>query len=966
MSSWPRGRSVGRSLPTSDAARKRSRGRYNIRLFLAMFWKKVVAAGVLLLLGYSSALWRYRTNTKTYSIFNTRTTIHLEYEGPDFIEWDIPGVCSVKNRTLQNTIMICSVQGVHTIRPKVYGKTAEAEERFLYVDRPSECFLWYYQSSRVDNKPIQNIVMWIYDPENASPEELANNASQPSINSMSLSSQFFSMGEEPTILSVISYDVYIPEITKQEGIWEVQIPHTKANVLLMIKGNSVAFQDCFVAHHPFLVSYISQNFTQNSEDLPLTTSTEENILFDWHPCFPANVVTISHWETLYSNDAFNTTQKIRIPPNMLTDEERENIQDISLIEEGIIFLTAGRLYLRRTNDFLKLDQTFHIPSNITGTETRTWCWPEYVPKEGLELSEIILWTKKEVFLGYAGLRFFKLICLEELVEILKLHEEDINKFTIHRATYTSDPTGIALLLVHPIMGSQSSMMHLVFYNENTIKWELQDFVLYFPQDQKLNALFLYSALPNFVIWDTKTVYYSYHKYSKNGYMLSPLGYQDLTSFANNSYIHQVFIDYFGNGVIKMYNNIMLYFKIDVTDVSLLHKWVNENENTVILINTNGEPLLTNLNYGFAKVSEYPLMLELYSSIYTEVTSCPYLLFESSIYLNDIRMDKRDELTFWSQIVYPENYGVYSIVEINGPEILKQERNVDYETALGICTKNLTVTLYQRVDYEAVNNYSQLQDENMGHVMIQLRPSQFAKTCPSSNQAIHVLVGCYTKRHIVLKGYENKKCRHENLKYEIEKQYLRGNPPENKVRRYDDDEFVEDVTANFIIWEIHERIDFSYTVTMHSAGCVNEAQTWKSMIKENKDLPIDKVWGPENYRHCFSFSSGKPGDLSQPYEIINSSNKNEIIWKTHHIGFYVFRVKIIDPNYSFCELTTTFAIEIFGILPRTDPIMVLFILLGLIIIIFICLLISYFQYLRIFRKFIYEPSVKSKNKKKQRQ
>ncbi|XP_031822843.1 cation channel sperm-associated protein subunit epsilon isoform X8 [Sarcophilus harrisii] len=791
MSSWPRGRSVGRSLPTSDAARKRSRGRYNIRLFLAMFWKKVVAAGVLLLLGYSSALWRYRTNTKTYSIFNTRTTIHLEYEGPDFIEWDIPGVCSVKNRTLQNTIMICSVQGVHTIRPKVYGKTAEAEERFLYVDRPSECFLWYYQSSRVDNKPIQNIVMWIYDPENASPEELANNASQPSI-------------------------------------------------------------------------------------------------------------------------------------------------------------------------------------------------------EGLELSEIILWTKKEVFLGYAGLRFFKLICLEELVEILKLHEEDINKFTIHRATYTSDPTGIALLLVHPIMGSQSSMMHLVFYNENTIKWELQDFVLYFPQDQKLNALFLYSALPNFVIWDTKTVYYSYHKYSKNGYMLSPLGYQDLTSFANNSYIHQVFIDYFGNGVIKMYNNIMLYFKIDVTDVSLLHKWVNENENTVILINTNGEPLLTNLNYGFAKVSEYPLMLELYSSIYTEVTSCPYLLFESSIYLNDIRMDKRDELTFWSQIVYPENYGVYSIVEINGPEILKQERNVDYETALGICTKNLTVTLYQRVDYEAVNNYSQLQDENMGHVMIQLRPSQFAKTCPSSNQAIHVLVGCYTKRHIVLKGYENKKCRHENLKYEIEKQYLRGNPPENKLinynvseygcplhiymtekfhpvlQLYDDDEFVEDVTANFIIWEIHERIDFSYTVTMHSAGCVNEAQTWKSMIKENKDLPIDKVWGPENYRHCFSFSSGKPGDLSQPYEIINSSNKNEIIWKTHHIGFYVFRVKIIDPNYSFCELTTTFAIEIFGILPRTDPIMVLFILLGLIIIIFICLLISYFQYLRIFRKFIYEPSVKSKNKKKQRQ
>ncbi|KAM9003079.1 cation channel sperm-associated auxiliary subunit epsilon-like [Sarcophilus harrisii] len=381
---------------------------------------------------------------------------------------------------------------------------------------------------------------------------------------------------------------------------------------------------------------------------------------------------------------------------------------------------------------------------------------------------------------------------------------------------------------------------------------------------------LIPTLPNFVIWDDTTVYYSYQNYSKHGFLRTSLGEENLSDIAS---------DLFGNGVIKMHNNIMLYFKNDVTDVALLHEWVDKMANTIILANPRGELLLVTLNYGKAKVLEYPLLLEVYSSTYEEDSSCPYILFQSNIYLNNIYLDKRDELTFWSQVIYHENFGVYSIVETYGPDILKEERFAEYEIALGVCTKNLTVTFYQRIDYEAVNNYNQLQDEHTGHVIIQLRPSQFAKTCPLSHQAVPVFVGCYPHRHIVLKGYEENVCNYTELDYII--------------KGYDGNQFIEDIEA----------------------GCVNEAQTWKSMMKENKDLPIEKVWGPDNYKHCFSFSTGKAGDLSQPYEIINSSNNNKIMWKNRQIGFYVFRAKIIDPNYSFCELTATFAIETFGILPK---------------------------------------------------
>lgn len=53
---------------------------------------------------------------------------------------------------------------------------------------------------------------------------------------------------------------------------------------------------------------------------------------------------------------------------------------------------------------------------------------------------------------------------------------------------------------------------------------------------------------------------------------------------------------------------------------------------------------------------------------------------------------------------------------------------------------------------------------------------------------------------------------------------------------------------------------------------------------------------QNYRPCFSYAIGKPGDLSQPYEILNYSNKNHLKWPPTYTGMYVYRLKVLDPNY----------------------------------------------------------------------
>ncbi|VFV46299.1 Hypothetical predicted protein, partial [Lynx pardinus] len=150
------------------------------------------AQGVAVLLSWlsccGSALWRYSSNSPSYHIFSTRSTITLEYEGTSFLEWSVPGTCSVKNKSSPRTELRCFSPGVHTIRPIVVGPDSE-EERNLSVQSSHICFLWYYRVISFFHNFTQVIIVWIYDPENADPSEILRNANEPSLNSIILSKQ---------------------------------------------------------------------------------------------------------------------------------------------------------------------------------------------------------------------------------------------------------------------------------------------------------------------------------------------------------------------------------------------------------------------------------------------------------------------------------------------------------------------------------------------------------------------------------------------------------------------------------------------------------------------------------------------------------------------------------------------------------------------------------------------------------
>ncbi|XP_067844539.1 cation channel sperm-associated auxiliary subunit epsilon-like [Heptranchias perlo] len=166
-----------------------------------------------------------------------------------------------------------------------------------------------------------------------------------------------------------------------------------------------------------------------------------------------------------------------------------------------------------------------------------------------------------------------------------------------------------------------------------------------------------------------------------------------------------------------------------------------------------------------------------------------------------------------------------------------------------------------------------------------------------------------------------------------------------------------VFANYIIWEEHERTDFYYNTTMLQAGCQHEAQTWKSMLEQHKEKHVlhKDVWGPKNYRSCFE-RHGSIGTMDQPYEILNRTGPMHLIWPTDHTGVYLFNVKIVDPNYSFCELTARFAVETYGVLIRDDNTVVVSLVCSFIIILLCSFGYSYFKYMKIFGEMLYYKKI----------
>lgn len=135
------------------------------------------------------------------------------------------------------------------------------------------------------------------------------------------------------------------------------------------------------------------------------------------------------------------------------------------------------------------------------------------------------------------------------------------------------------------------------------------------------------------------------------------------------------------------------------DVVKLPVWEKEYRNfTFYSIPLDGMFILT-LDGHTIQRQRYPMKSEVFSATFLSQDVCPYISFQHNMNSNIYYLDKGQNVTFWTQIVFLENMGLSVEVGLYRPELLKQRKHLQYEIARGICTKNLvsdiciTITLH---------------------------------------------------------------------------------------------------------------------------------------------------------------------------------------------------------------------------------------------------------------------------------
>ncbi|KAL1764262.1 cation channel sperm-associated subunit epsilon, partial [Sigmodon hispidus] len=154
-------------------------------------------------------------------------------------------------------------------------------------------------------------------------------------------------------------------------------------------------------------------------------------------------------------------------------------------------------------------------------------------------SLMALWTRSELYLGYSAFRFRKIIDSSRLKATLKLKPTD--SLVIQSVEYTWHPLELALILYFCSLCIGTKHIRLLLFNEDSRMWTLQEFELEVPMNSNLASHFLYSALPDLILWDAQRVYYSYRNFTVNGIIDIKKIDTSPPWYASHSKIHNVIV-----------------------------------------------------------------------------------------------------------------------------------------------------------------------------------------------------------------------------------------------------------------------------------------------------------------------------------------------------------------------------------------------------------------------------------------
>nr|XP_015217920.1 PREDICTED: uncharacterized protein C1orf101 homolog isoform X2 [Lepisosteus oculatus] len=942
----------------------------------------MVSAVLLLNVEFSLEVWRYRNIMDDELLFITKASILLEYEGSSFTEWSYPEFCEVDNKNSPKAVLTCRIAGYHKVKPLVSENAFEEEERHLHIGDSFFCFSCSEKATQ-----MQILRVWVMDPENADPAEINQTALSPSVQSSFISKQFFTLGQDPIIKWSPTKSVQ-GDFNFVKGYWEIHLTDNEVQSLpnFWIEGKAVGYQNCFIASGYHTFHDVEPLLPPGGREVPLRLPRGSQLSVAWESCSLSTALLLSDFGTFITHDAFGTLAEILVAPHLLAApaEGHFTLTDAVIVEGSILFLMDGSVYWRSYDRLLRKREEDLPSSGVRGLQYRPTCWQSY-PLRDIELSIIAVWTEDQLYLGKST--FYKKADRALLAQILRLPSSC--NVTIPAVAFGSRPPEVGVLVeACGAHDSSDARLFLVLYDEEAGSWFQSAFLAKLKPGSlsqgPFRLRFVQSALPSVLLWNKEALYYSSRNNSEYGLLRTPRS-ANLTAESGGSSIHQVMLDLSWNVVVKMENNALYFCKVGMDELVRLHMWERPGTNMALYLGPKGQMKVLRQVESAIEVHRYPLSMEVKSAVLGTAHTCTYFTFQHSMDIPAYYLDMGEQMELWAQIVYPENMGVNIQISGHRLDLLHVATRTRFEIASQVCTKNTTIKLYHWRDYSKSENYREEVSQTSGIVTLEVVPNLPGNTCNlPSNRISHIKVGCPPKRHIRISRPWGTLCEKLDLKnYSIPGSVL-SNPQDQDlvvdydweylgclfriyyatpflpgIDLYDGDTFLKSVEANFIVWEENGRTDYSFNASMETVGCLREAQTWSSMLAGNGSFSSStpgEAWGPHNYRSCFEVTPGVLGELSQPYEILNRSGNNFITWSQVQSGIYVFSVKILDPNFSFCDLQAVFAVQTygvvtsnFGVFTGTTAMMVTLIVTGV-------LICTYFRYIKVFREMLNNPVV----------
>ncbi|XP_071486890.1 cation channel sperm-associated auxiliary subunit epsilon-like [Diadema antillarum] len=680
----------------------------------------------------------------------------------------------------------------------------------------------------------------------------------------------------------------------QQGFWEFSIDASKSNTrTVFVTGKpSIAARGCFIRDTKELIPwpYVDERRELLKGGGTVTLRGQPHIsLVVTDPCELNTAALIISGRCVLTLDGFISTLDVAVPDIVITNG-MQNVTDIAITSSHIFYLMSEGALLaqnRTSGDFSLVE----VPQSVVLRQIQGREWCQHSEIHMFENAMFIGWNEEQVYIWEGPEMKWKIplhqqpwpIPLWLDLDHLQAGVIGHSRISVENAAFTTDPQEVAILL------RLSDGDHVVF---TVIKFDMVS-----------------------VGWkDHVPLFYNQTRPGNDSG--SDLGKMAILNDPANdslveSSIQQVIVTESGPVALLSTTNI-LYTSMKYQQNLIKHSSLASPDSDLALyIDQLDRVYLLSFNESDLERVGYALRPDIKTTVdLIDPNLCAFIQFRHSPKYQVYYIDIRDSASFWAELIFTA------------------DRYNDIET----------VTVTSSFQYVQPAVYQEALAQSTGFVTMEMRPRRLGTGCNSPLHMIaHLEVGCPPRRHIkVQKPAEcddvgsftiskdtfwlaNGQAPTEDMEVTYN-QAVHGCPVrllagetlfKPIIELYDGDTMVENMTANYVIWEDNRRHDFMYTLSMNTVGCLREAQTWEEMTNlAGRSGPMQDIWGPQNYESCFIYGVTDPPVLESPYQVLNHSSENRIQLRPRGgTSLFLFTAQVVDPNYSFCRLLAKFAIVV---------------------------------------------------------